>query len=450
MDIISWFNKDSNNRRSVLLKMNILASVIFKGWSAIMCFLLVPATLKCIGDYQNGIWMSIASMFVLIETMDIGLGNGLRNKLAIAIAHSEYQKAQVLVSTTFISMFLVVVPFMLLLLLAIATIDPYAIMNVDKTLVPGLKGVFSITAILFCSSFIFKFIGNVYLGMQMPAVNNLLIALSHTLTLLLTYLSLMQGAASLWVIALINTGSPLVIYLLAYPYTFFYKYKDLAPRIHLFDVQCVKELLMLGIKFFVLQFVSVLIFMLSNFIVSHEYSPAMVTPYQVTYRYFSLALTAFVIIASPYWSATTDAFECKDYEWINRQVSIVKNILIGFMVLIAFMVLISKVFFSLWIGPDFNTTIALTISMAIYMSIMLGSTAFCYFLNGLGLLRIQLINSMVSIILFLVLSFIVTQLFDGIVYIVIVLCLVALPSFVCNYIQLNKVIKGTARGFWRK
>ena len=57
-------NKDrrDNSKRSSLLQKNILASFLIKGWSALIVLLLVPATLHCLGDYKNGIWLTISSL----------------------------------------------------------------------------------------------------------------------------------------------------------------------------------------------------------------------------------------------------------------------------------------------------------------------------------------------------------------------------------------------------
>lgn len=70
------------NARSKKVIQNILASFFIKGWSGVMQLLLVPLTLACLSNYEYGVWMTISTMLVWIESMDIGLGNGMRNMLA--------------------------------------------------------------------------------------------------------------------------------------------------------------------------------------------------------------------------------------------------------------------------------------------------------------------------------------------------------------------------------
>ena len=80
------------DKRTKLLNKNILASFFIKGWSALIVFLMVPLTLKMLGIYQNGIWLTISSVLVWIDMMDIGLGNGLRNVLAKYMAIDDNEK----------------------------------------------------------------------------------------------------------------------------------------------------------------------------------------------------------------------------------------------------------------------------------------------------------------------------------------------------------------------
>ena len=89
------------NQRTLLILKNIVASAVVKGWSALVVLLMVPLTLKMLGAYSNGVWLTISGILIWIDFMDIGLGNGLRNKLAAYLAHDEVQCARSLVSSTF-------------------------------------------------------------------------------------------------------------------------------------------------------------------------------------------------------------------------------------------------------------------------------------------------------------------------------------------------------------
>ena len=53
-------------RRTSLLIKNVLLSFFIKGWSALVVLVMVPLTLQCLGNYKNGVWLTISSMLVWI------------------------------------------------------------------------------------------------------------------------------------------------------------------------------------------------------------------------------------------------------------------------------------------------------------------------------------------------------------------------------------------------
>lgn len=144
----------------------------------------MPITLNCLNQYEYGIWLTISSILLWIDQFDIGLGNGLRNKLAEALAKGDKEKARRLVSTTFMMLIIIVIPILLILRIIIDNIDLYSILNINRATVPNLENIFIISIVFVGVTFIFKFIGNVYLGLQLPAINNLLIVSGQTLALI--------------------------------------------------------------------------------------------------------------------------------------------------------------------------------------------------------------------------------------------------------------------------
>ena len=436
--------------RSSLLQKNILASFIIKGWSAVIVLLMVPATLHCLGEYKNGIWLTISSLLLWIDNMDIGLGNGLRNKIAEYMAHGERERTRSLVSSTFALLSCIIIPVMLVLLLLIAVGDPYQVFNAAPTKVPHLDQVLMVTVILVCTSFVFKLIGNFYMGLQLPAVSNLLIALGQTLALIGTYIVLWSGSHSLMLIALVNTVSPLLVYLLAYPYTFFYKYPQLRPSFRLIDFKEAKAVINMGVQFFIMQISSVVLFMTSNILISNLFSPEMVTPYQITYRYFSILLVVFTVICMPFWNATTDAYQRNDMEWIRQAASKLRLMTIGILLCLIVMVALSDIVYAIWIDRQTVIDIRMSIVMAAYIFILIYSMRYSYFINGIGTLRLQLIFTATAAIVFIPLAYLATWWTHDIIWFMVVMCLVNIPGLIVNRIQFYKLINGKAKGIWNK
>lgn len=443
-------HKSVSSRRSSLLQKNIFASFVIKGWSAVVVLLLVPATLHCLGEYKNGIWLTISSLLLWIDNMDIGLGNGLRNKVAEYLALGESERTRSLISSTFAMLTCIIIPVLFALLIVIAIGDPYLVFNATPSKVANLDQVLMVTVILVCTSFVFKLIGNFYMGMQLPAVSNLLIALGQTLALIGTYILQWSGSHSLMLIALVNTASPLLIYLLAFPYTFFYKYPHLRPSFKLINFKEARTVVNMGVQFFIMQISSVILFMTSNLLISNLFTPALVTPYQITYRYFSIMLVVFTVICMPFWNATTDAYQRGDMQWIRNATRKLRQMIIGIIACMAVMVIISPWVYSFWIGDSVTIDFRMSLMMAIYIFILIYSMRYSYFINGIGKLRLQLIFTTTAAVLFIPLAYLTTQWTHSIVWFMIIMCLVNIPGLIVNRIQFYKLINGKAKGIWMK
>lgn len=442
--------KTVSSSRSSLLQKNIFASFVIKGWSALIVLLLVPATLHCLGEYKNGIWLTISSLLLWIDNMDIGLGNGLRNKIAEYMAHDEFERTRSLISSTFAMLTCIIIPVLLILLLLIALTDPYWIFNASPSKVDHLDQVLMATVTLVCTSFIFKLIGNFYMGMQLPAVSNLLIALGQTLALIGTYIVLWSGSHSLMLIALVNTVSPLIIYLLAFPYTFLYKYPHLCPSLKLIKLKEAKAVIHMGVQFFIMQISSVVLFMTSNILISNLFSPTMVTPYQITYRYFSILLVIFTVICMPFWNATTDAYQKNDIAWIRNATKKLRLMTVGILICLIVMIALSDIVYAIWIDQQTVIDLKMSIMMATYIFILIYSMRYSYFINGIGKLRLQLIFTTAAAVLFIPLAYLTTQWTHSIIWFMIVMCLVNIPGLIVNRIQFYKLINGKANGIWMK
>ena len=437
------------NNRSQLLKKNILFSFVIKGWAGIVQILLVPITIHCLGNYINGIWMVISSVLIWIDSLDIGLGNGLRNKLSERIALRDSRGAKEYVSTTFFTLIGIIIPAIVLILLACTNIDLYKLLNVDPRIIPNLTAVICLSVVLVGNTFIFKFLGNVYLALQLPAVNNALVTLGQTVTLLAVFIQQVFHIHSLTWVAIAYTGGPLLTYLIAYPVTFHWKYKELSPSWRFFKKNKIKELFSLGIKFFVLQIAGIVLFASTNILISRLFSPELVTPYQVTYRYYSFIVMLFTIIAIPFWSATTDAYAKHDVKWIRSSVRKLNLIVLSMLLIIIVMTLVSPFVYNIWVGSGVKTNMMLSSIMGAYIFVIVFSLSYSYILNGIGALNLQLIATVIAALLYLPLAWLLAQRL-GINGIALALVIVNIPGAILTRIQYKKIISGNASAFWTK
>ncbi len=442
--------ENTKDKRSALIGKNILFSFLLKIWSAAVIFLLVPYTLKCLGEYRNGVWLTLSSLLLWIDQLDIGLGNGLRNKLAAYMAEGDVDKARQAVSSTFCMLIVVVVPVAVVLCLLINAVDLYSLLNINLAYVTDLREVFTIATIFVCATFVLKFIGNFYLGLQLPAVNNLLVVSGQTLALFATMALYYCGVSSLVAIAVVNTFPPLIVYVAAYVYSFFYKYRILRPTVDSVRKTMISQLFSYGVKFFVLQMAGCVLFMTSNVLISRMFSPDVVTPYQITYRYFSIILMVFTVICTPYWSATTDAYKRNDIAWIVKSNRLLNKIVLAVAVLEIIMVAVSPVFYAIWVGKDVDVPLNMTVMMGVYMFVTICSLRYSFILNGIGALRLQLYATVSAAVCFIPLAVAAVKMTGSIVWFMAVMSAVNVPGLAVNIIQYRKIINNKAQGIWIK
>ena len=76
----------SYSERSQNVKKNIIYSIILKAVGVGLTFILLPLTVHYLTEIEYGIWVTLFSVMNWVNMMDMGIGLGLRNKLAEAVA----------------------------------------------------------------------------------------------------------------------------------------------------------------------------------------------------------------------------------------------------------------------------------------------------------------------------------------------------------------------------
>ncbi|MFV0170308.1 oligosaccharide flippase family protein [Empedobacter falsenii] len=440
---------NSGNERTQKAKKNIIFSLGIKAISVLTYLLLVPVTLNYLNPTEYGIWLTLSSVLMWINTFDIGLGNGLRNKLSEAIANDNWQLGRSYISTAFVTLAIAMTVFYIVFSVINPLINWYAILNIQQVTVPNLVQIINYSALFFCLTFIVKIIGNVYLALQLPAVNNLLVMLGQVFSLLFIYILSLVSNGSLLNIALIYSIAPCIIYVIAIIYTFKYKYKQLAPSVKLFQKEHVVNLFNLGGQFFILQIAGLVLFSTTNLIISNKFGPDKVTNYNIAYRYFSVVPMLFSIVLAPLWSATTDAYFKQDFVWIKSSLKKVNALLAITAVGLVIMVLLAKWIYKLWVGPEISINHTINITMAIYTYVLVSSLSYSSLINGIGKLKVQVINTLFVAVVFLPLTFYLSDLYN-VVGIILTLILVNLSGLVLNIIQFYKIINHKANGIWNR
>ncbi len=439
----------TNSTRSIKVKKNILWSAIIKGLDVVVYLLLVPLTLGYLNAYEYGIWLTLSSILIWIDSFDIGLGNGLRNQLAISMAKNDKESARGFVSTTFYMLGILVIIIFVVFLIISKFINWYALLNVDVNIVNNLYEIVVFSFAFYSLNFSLKFIGNVYQALQLPVINNLVVLCAHLISIAVIYIMTKALPGSLFYVALAYSASTPIVYLICYPITFYKVFPFLAPSIKYYKKEYLGGLMTQGVVFFLLQLTGIVFFSLTNIVISNLFGPEQVTSYNISYKFFSVLLILFNLVMGPMWSAATDAYTRDDIAWIRNSLKRLLNFIKFIGLLIVLMIVVSPFVYKIWVGDGVSIPFVMSVIMGIYIFVLQYSSLYSSFLYGIGKLRVMLISSMAFAIIFYPLCYLLSIPF-GVIGVLLGMLTIHIIGAVLNTIQLNKILNKTATGLWAK
>ena len=205
----------------------------------------------------------------------------------------------------------------------------------------------------------------------------------------------------------------------------------------------------LGIKFFIIQIASLIMFSTSNIILTQMFSPYEVTIYNIAFKYFSIITIGFTILTSPFWSAITEAYVKNDLPWIKKTMKaqlIIWLILMGTSMI---MLVCANLFYRIWVGSIITIPLNLSLTVCIYINIITLNNVFSTFLNGVSKIQMILTISIVITLLNIPLSVFFSRLI-GITGVVIASSICLAIGAILGPIQYNKIINQRATGIWAK
>ena len=160
----------SGDKRSINVKKNVLGSIIIKGVSMIISFMLVPLTIGYVSSDLYGVWLTLSSILTWLTFLDIGFSQGLKNKLAEAIAQTDWGKGKSLVSTTYFLMILIFAPVCILLEILVPFIDWCSLLNVSSYYVDEITLTLRILIAMACMQMIINVLISVVDAFQKVAL----------------------------------------------------------------------------------------------------------------------------------------------------------------------------------------------------------------------------------------------------------------------------------------
>ncbi|MGQ1890982.1 MATE family efflux transporter [Thermophagus sp. OGC60D27] len=443
----------SETKRGEGLKKNILGLLALRGVDVGISYLRFPLTLRFLGTELHGVWLTVGGIINWFGFFNIGLGTGLRNKLAEAFAQKDTKLARSYVSSTYAIISMISFLMLILLIIGALTLNWPKIVAISDSYEGMLVSTLLIVFSFFAIRFVLKLIGIILVADQRPALSQMLQSISSVLFFIGIWIALKYRImfGSLVVVGVLSSGSVLMVQAIASIILFSGRYKKIRPSIRYVDWHKFRSLASVGIQFFIVQISVIVMFSTDNIIISQITGPSDVVPYNVARKFFGITEMLFMIVLEPFWSAFTQAFVKKEFRWIRKSINQLL-VLWGISVLGSLIMLaLSGWVYRIWIGELVKVPFHLSVLMMLFFTIKTWNNIFVYLINGVGKIRLQLYMSIIIALINIPVSVFFAKhmgMGSGGVILGTILCLAF--GAVLHPIQYKKIINGTARGIWNQ
>jgi len=372
-------------------------SVVYKLLGVAISFIAIPLMIRYLGNERYGIWSTMLSIFSWIVLFDVGIGNGLRNKLTESLAKGNIEDAKRYVSTGYIA--LGAISFFLFVVFIVCSqyINWQVVFNTNKIDLSELKTAVTLAGSFIIINFWLSLINQIINGLQKTSLVVFNQFLSNLLSLVFVAILYFFFQSSLTLLVLFY-GFSLLFSNLLITFFVFKKYDFLFPTLKKFSKDCIKSITLLGAKFFIIQIAAIVIFTTDKILITQLFGPDQVTTYDVVFKLFSIITMAHNIIMSPLWSAYSDAFHRGELIWIRKTLHQQLKIFIVIVLCTLLLSVFSKQIIKIWIGKDFYVSSSLIYAMTIFVIVSTWNNVFSYLHNATNQQNVQIITAMIAMI----------------------------------------------------
>lgn len=437
--------------RGAIAKRQALYSLFIDGISVLVGLFYVPLLLDALTQEKYGIWLTLTSILGWFGFFDIGLGNGLRNKLTEAFATGDHETGKKLVSTAYALLIGIFSIILIIFHLGNFFLNWNSILNTNTIDNRELYILTSVVFTFFILRFIVQIISVIYLADQKPSISKLITAsgnvLSFIIILLLTRF-IVKG--NLILLGTIISVVPVLLFIAVTFIAFNRNYKSLKPSIKSIDFKESNGLINLGAKFFILQISYLIAYTSANILITQFYGPDEVTIYNIAYKYFYIPVMVYSIMLTPIWSAVTDAYVKSDYYWLKKTLRRLNILSIIFVFGVVIMIAISNWVYKIWVGGEVVIPFNISLSLGIYVITIIIISPYSTYINGLGKLNLTIYLTFIGVPLYLILAFVFAGIFENSTGIVLAILSTQIIGLVAEPLQVHKLLNQKAKGIWNK
>ncbi|WP_238903611.1 hypothetical protein [Clostridium sp. YIM B02506] len=438
------FKSISNNSKSVII--NAINSVGIKGCGIVVALLTTPAYLRYFNDNAVlGVWFTILSILSWILNFDLGIGNGLRNRLVTTFVKNDEMASKKYISSAYIFLTATSFALGLLIFVAIRLISWNKFFNIGESRLEShiLQNTILIILISIMLQFVLRIISSILYALQKAFLPNFMSLLTNIIllvyVLICNNIGINNNIISLAIVYLIAVNAPLIV---ATILIFSKKLKKMRPNINYFDLKYAIDTLKVGGAFLGLQIEAMIINNTSIFLITWLLGSELVVEYNIYFKVFSLVSTVFSLITIPIWSAVTKAKEEENIVWIKKATRILQLIAVIFVIGEILIIPLMQMVFNIWLKEkSFQVDYIIMAIFVVEQGIVIWSAINATICNGLSELKSQFALMTIGAILIIPIAIILTKLINGYYAVTLAHIIALIPYCVGQSIWIERYIK---------
>lgn len=365
-----------------LIIYNFILRIIGMGLS----FVYIPQILKFLGEKNYGIWATVLSILSWINFCDIGIGNSLRTTLVEYIEKKENKLAKQMVSTAYINIGAISIVLFLFLIVSLNFINSSKLLKIEYL---NLNNILLISFTFVILNFILSLCKPIYYALQKPYIVSFIEISTQVFNIVgvLIFINLNIDKSLIYIALLYGSGT--FLNNLIFSILLFKKYKYLAPSLKEYNRDLNYKIGNLGIKFFILQIVVVILFTTDSVIITRLFGPEEVTPYNIASKLFGTFIVMYGILLTPIWSKITQEKNRKNFKNIRK---ILKSLQMFYLVVILGIVIMYFIYpyiSFLWLKKEIIYPKFLLINIVIYVLLSIWCNNYSCIMNGMGEVNLQ-------------------------------------------------------------
>ncbi len=386
-----------------------VAHIVSSATNVLVMVLSVSWTLPYLGVERFGAWMTITSLVTALSFLDLGVGNGLTNRVAQAASENSSNTLRLAISGG-LGLLAALSLALLLLLATVAWLLPWEalIKSGSVELVDEVRRATLVFAVLFAVSTFTDGVSRVYHGLQRGYVvfaTNTVFTLSGILMLYLAS----QRQASIPVLVLCVMGTSMFPGLFLWIRLWrkgLFRFTTLSQ-----DVNIEKpKLIRVGVLFFVLQVGTSLGMGIDSLIVSSNLGASAVATYAIVQRIYLIVTQPMLILNGPLWPAYADADARNDRMFIRKTLATAGLITLLYSTSSVFaLAWFSEPLIKFWTASVLSSSSDLVYALGAWTVVAAIANCFAMFMNGVGALKPQVIAVTVIVVVGVPLKILVVQ-----------------------------------------